>query len=197
MVHTYTAKGSRQYRYYVCWRAQQQGWQVCETKSVSAQAIEDSVLDRIRALASDKALMLRVLDECRQQHSAATQEAKGDREMLSSELQRLNRNLARAATNGQRESELADLNERILAIEHRLATLRARPQTERISPASVGTALIDFTPVWEELSSRERALIVRAAIERITYDGRTGSVSVTYTTEEIRNMCDSPERKTA
>jgi hypothetical protein len=37
----------------------------------------------------------------------------------------------------------------------------------------------------------------RGTVERISYDGRTGFVSVTYTTEEIRNMCDSPERETA
>jgi hypothetical protein len=40
MMHTYTAKGPRRYRYYVCYKAQQKGWQNCKTKSVAAEAIE-------------------------------------------------------------------------------------------------------------------------------------------------------------
>ena len=49
MVHTYTSRGSRRYRYYVCARAQQRGWGACKTKSVSAPAIEDAVLAQIKA----------------------------------------------------------------------------------------------------------------------------------------------------
>src|ERR1035437_6641701 len=47
MMHTYTMRKSKRYRYYVCYNAQQQGWQNCETKSVSAQAIETAVLDSV------------------------------------------------------------------------------------------------------------------------------------------------------
>ena len=52
MVHTYTTRKSKRYRYYVCYNAQQQGWKNCETKSVPAQAIETAVLDSIRRLAA-------------------------------------------------------------------------------------------------------------------------------------------------
>jgi site-specific DNA recombinase len=38
MMHTYTMRKSKRYRYYVCYNAQQQGWQNCETKSVSAHS---------------------------------------------------------------------------------------------------------------------------------------------------------------
>jgi hypothetical protein len=41
MMHTYTMRKSKRYRYYVCYNAQQQGWKNCETKSVPAQAIND------------------------------------------------------------------------------------------------------------------------------------------------------------
>jgi site-specific DNA recombinase len=44
MMHTYTMRKAKRYRYYVCYHAQQQGWQNCETKSVPAQSIETAVL---------------------------------------------------------------------------------------------------------------------------------------------------------
>src|ERR1035437_9792633 len=56
MMHTYTMRKSKRYRYYVCYNAQQQGWQNCETKSVSAQAIETAVLDSIRRIVKDPKL---------------------------------------------------------------------------------------------------------------------------------------------
>jgi hypothetical protein len=49
MTATYTAKGDRRYRYYVCQRARQKGWKSCPTKSVSASLIEDSVVAQLRA----------------------------------------------------------------------------------------------------------------------------------------------------
>jgi hypothetical protein len=48
MVATYSAKGARRYRYYVCQAARQNGWQSCPTKSVSAALIEDSVVTQLR-----------------------------------------------------------------------------------------------------------------------------------------------------
>ena len=48
MVYSYASKGDRKYPYYVCRNAQQKGWAVCPSKSLPAQAIEASVLGRIR-----------------------------------------------------------------------------------------------------------------------------------------------------
>jgi site-specific DNA recombinase len=48
MIYSYAAKGDRKYPYYVCRNAQQKGWAVCPSKSLPAQAIEESVLGRIR-----------------------------------------------------------------------------------------------------------------------------------------------------
>jgi hypothetical protein len=40
MSHTYTSKGPCRYRYYVCSRAQKQGWETCPSKSIPAEEIE-------------------------------------------------------------------------------------------------------------------------------------------------------------
>jgi site-specific DNA recombinase len=50
MLHTWTVRRGRRYRYYVCLTAQQRGWKACATKSVNAHKIEQSILERIRGL---------------------------------------------------------------------------------------------------------------------------------------------------
>ena len=48
MVYSYAAKNDRKYPYYVCLNAQRKGWAACPGKSLSAGAIEESVLERMR-----------------------------------------------------------------------------------------------------------------------------------------------------
>jgi len=40
MMHSYTSKGNRCYRYYVCYTAQKEGWHACPSKSLPAEEIE-------------------------------------------------------------------------------------------------------------------------------------------------------------
>jgi len=49
MVPTYTSKGDRRYRYYVCRVAQEKGWDACPTKSIAARVIEESVVIQLRS----------------------------------------------------------------------------------------------------------------------------------------------------
>ncbi len=72
MTHTYTPKREVIYRYYVCVNAQQRGWNKCETRSVSASALEEAVVEQIRGLAQRPEVLaeiLRRLEESRQVNS--------------------------------------------------------------------------------------------------------------------------------
>jgi site-specific DNA recombinase len=51
MTSSQTSKGTRRYRYYVCRRAQQRGWQTCPAPSLAAGPIEDLVVGQIQKLA--------------------------------------------------------------------------------------------------------------------------------------------------
>jgi site-specific DNA recombinase len=48
MVYSYAVNNGRKYPYYVCRQAQRQGWATCPSKSLPAQAIEESVLRQVR-----------------------------------------------------------------------------------------------------------------------------------------------------
>ena len=64
MVHTYTKKrNGRLYRYYVCHRAQTQGWKSCPTKSVPAEEIERFVVDHIRVIGRDPEMQSQALHQ--------------------------------------------------------------------------------------------------------------------------------------
>jgi site-specific DNA recombinase len=55
--------GAIRYRYYVCGNAQRRGWHVCPSKSLSAPAIEQFVLERLRGVANDPAFLKEALAE--------------------------------------------------------------------------------------------------------------------------------------
>ena len=73
MTHTYTAKGTRRYRYYVCNRAQKHGWKTCPSPSVPAGEIERFVVDQIRCIGRDPALVAATVAETRRQTDEAIQ----------------------------------------------------------------------------------------------------------------------------
>ena len=75
MIHTYVEKKNRVYRYYVCIKAHQQGWTQCETRCVSAPALESAVLEQLRGVGSNPAVLRSVLQKLNEHRHA---EADGD-----------------------------------------------------------------------------------------------------------------------
>jgi site-specific DNA recombinase len=66
MSHTYTAKGNRRYRYYVCGTAQQRGWSECPAPSVPAGQIERFVVEQIQSIGRDPAVIAETTRQVRQ-----------------------------------------------------------------------------------------------------------------------------------
>jgi site-specific DNA recombinase len=67
MSHTYTSKGNRRYRYYVCGTAQQRGWSECPSPSVPAGEIERFVVDEIKCIGGDPAVISETVRQVRSQ----------------------------------------------------------------------------------------------------------------------------------
>jgi site-specific DNA recombinase len=78
---------------------------------------------------------------------------------------------------------LADLQERLRLGERRSTEIDARLEAldrERITEDEVATALRTFDPIWNALSPREQARIVQLVVERVDFDGGSGTLSVTF-----------------
>ncbi len=67
MSAAHTTKRERTYRYYVCRTTRTDGWAACPTKSVPAHEIERLVVDQIRAIGKDEALVAQVVAAARAQ----------------------------------------------------------------------------------------------------------------------------------
>jgi site-specific DNA recombinase len=60
MVHAYTMRGARRYRYYVCNNAQARGYAVCPSPTAPGAELERFVVDEIRTLACDPDLAVKL-----------------------------------------------------------------------------------------------------------------------------------------
>ena len=126
MIHTYTAKGTRRYRYYVCEHAQQKGWANCETKSVSAPAIEAAVVQQIRRIGSDPHIVARAIAKAEEQRRGRVTDLTFERQLTQKELAGLGAELRKLVPLvGSRDQmvtdRMADLQERIGQTERRLS----------------------------------------------------------------------------
>jgi site-specific DNA recombinase len=195
MHHTYTAKGGRRYRYYVCHTAQQRGWDACPSKSLPAQQIEDSVADHVRELAGNPQVVAETLRKVQEQTASGAAELRRELQANERELRRLNSDLVKVAAatgNGVRLDKMADLQDRIGSLERRISEVRAdlgAMEAETVSEEEVAEALKEFEPVWKSLNTSEQTRIVRAIIERVGYDGRTGKVAVTFRAAGFKALC--------
>jgi len=195
MMHTYTSKGNRCYRYYTCYTAQKQGWHACPSKSLPAEQIERFVVEQIRAIGKDPAVMTMALEQARSQGVEETAALESDARIAEREISRIhaeiNRVAPNAATDGHAADLLAELHERLRHAEPRLADLREQIQKARrglVSKADVDSALDAFTPLWDALSPREQARVLQLLIQRIDYDGANGKVAVTFHANGIRTL---------
>lgn len=186
MSHTYTSKGNRRYRYYVCGTAQQRGWSQCVAPSVPAGEIERFVVEQIRGIGRDPLVIAETVRQVRRQTEVDIERLSQERVALQQQLRdhHAKMQVAAAMTNHvERVSNLADVQQsirsaerRLTEIENELITLRGQLVDEDV----ITKVLADFDQLWDSLSPREQARVLELLIERVDYDGQHGSVSLTF-----------------
>ena len=123
MGHAYTSQGTKRYRYYVCLKAQKRGWHNCPTKSVPAGEIEQFVIEQIKGIGQDPAVLAETLRQAQGQSQRSLAELQGEERGLQRELGRHNAEVRKLAgparRTARRPARLADLQDRIRAAEQR------------------------------------------------------------------------------
>ncbi len=200
MMHTYVNKKDRLYRYYVCVKAQQRGWAQCETRSVSAPDLENAVLEQLRGIGRNPEMLrkvLRQLNEHRQNDSAGIEL---ERKAIDAELrqiaQEMKQTVSMVGKTGHAADlatdRLAELQDRVSQLNNRLAELRQQEtaiEAEGVDTKDVEAALHDFDPLWEQLSTWEQERFIRALVETVRYDGKTGTVTLGFRSRGIKEFC--------
>jgi len=201
MIHTYVARKNKRYRYYVCTRAQKEGWDTCPSKSIPAPEIENFVVDQIRCIGKNPDLASEVLEQARAQLKKLEDELSGEQRLLQNELKKYGAEMVRLTGslnggngNGSRLTDrLAGLNKRIQAAEERLGAINEQVAAlgrQTIDEADLKTVLSQFDPLWESLTPRERARVVRLLVARVGYDGKAENVSVTFSPAGVRLLAE-------
>jgi site-specific DNA recombinase len=186
MIHSCTRKESGQcYRYYVCFTAQSSGYHACPSKSLPAEQIERFVLERIRALGRDRDLVATVLEQARQQDREQAAAHEADLAVVERELRWLAAETRRASADrsGEGSERLAEVGERTREVEQRAAELReaiAAVNDRLVTRGQVEAASLEFEPLWQSLSPRERARLLRLLVKRVEFDGAKGEVAITF-----------------
>lgn len=199
MVHSTTLKKGRRYRYYVCTKAQKQGWNTCPTKSVPAQEIEEFVVDRIRRIGIDPDLAKEVIAQVKEGQARRGPVLEAERRRLKSDLRHYNEDVGRlvgAAGEGsdggnavanrvaQLEGQIATAERRLTEVHEQLLTL----ERERVDEDDVTRALSLFDPVWDVLYPKEQARIIDLLIERVEYDGANGTLAISFRPSGIKRL---------
>jgi hypothetical protein len=71
-----------------------------------------------------------------------------------------------------------------------LEALRRESGEEQLAePADVEQAILRFDPLWEQLTSWQKEQFIRTLVAAVKYDGRTGTVTVGFHSEGIKELC--------
>ncbi len=199
MVHSYSKKRNKCYRYYVCSSAHKRGWDSCPTKSVPAGEMDRFVLGQIRRVGRDPGLVAETLRAARRQAEQSVERLKTERKAVARELKRYAAEvqglIEHVAGDGDGETlataRLADLQDRLSAAERRVTEIDeevAALSRELVDEDELATALLRFDPVWESLTPHEKARIVHLLVQRVSYDGAKGKVAVTFRPTGIKTL---------
>jgi site-specific DNA recombinase len=195
MVHTYTQKTPHKlYRYYVCVNAHQRGYNQCPTRSVSAPAIEQAVIDQIRGIAANPALVDEVVRTLGEQRVAGVETLEREKRLMERELERLSQELAGLVRTGGKLAvdRMAEVQERAAVLERKLRQVRgqlAEQVGQTVDGADVRKTLREFDRLWAEMTPREQEKFVKTLVEQVSYDGASGEVTVGFRTAAIKQLC--------
>lgn len=198
MVHSTSSKGPKRYRYYVCGKAMKRGWYTCPSKSVPAGELERFVVDQIRGIGRDPSVLAETIRQVRTQSQKAIAEHEREQGTLERDIARKSKALkehlaARAGSNG---ADVAGRRDELRRLETRLTEVRERQvalSRELVDEREVVQALSLFDPIWESLTPREQARVVQLLVERVDYDGKSGTVAVTFRPTGIKALAQESE----
>jgi site-specific DNA recombinase len=192
MSHSFSSKGSRRYRYYVCQRAQKNGWEACPSPSIPAGEIERIAIDEIKCIGRDPTLIKETLAQARAQAEDQLERLKAERTAVAGQLRADHAELGSLAGKALPDDpHLADLNERVGDAERRLSEVESELATlggNLVDEAEVAAALSDFNAVWDCLAPREQARIVELLVEQVVYDHERGGVAIAFRETGIKTL---------
>jgi seryl-tRNA synthetase len=112
-------------------------------------------------------------------------------------VRQLNQDLAREAADtsvdsGARFERMASLQREIEAAERRLAELAAERNdlaADHINAGDLRRTLAEFDAIWSSMTTKEQEQMIHLLVAKVGYDGRTSKVTVSFSNEGAREIC--------
>lgn len=197
MFHTYSTKGNYKYRYYVCMNAQKRGYNSCPTRSVNAQAIEDSVIDGLRKIACDSKAQEQSIMSLHETFKEEIKHLNEEQRIMSNEMQDLSIRIRRLKDSleykkgNQNHSavEINHLKEKLLSDERLISEMRIKKiqmEESLLTREEFMKALAVTSPIWDTLFPREQRRILKLLLREVDYDGRDGTLGLTLNEKGIK-----------
>jgi site-specific DNA recombinase len=165
---------------------------------VPAGEIERFVVDQIKCVGRDPTVIKETLSQARIQAEVQIERLQAERAELHGRLRDAHAEFGRIAAHPS-DPRLADAHDRIRDTERRLTQIDDELATltgDLIDRDEVATALADFDALWDCLAPREQSRVIDLLIERVTFDGDGGNVSITFRPSGIKTLADDlAERK--
>jgi site-specific DNA recombinase len=195
MVHSFTSRGEKRYRYYTCTRAIHSGRKACPSGSLPAAEIERVVVEHVRGIADDTGLRAEVLCQAQEQFASELAELTTEKRGLEQELgwhqNDIRKLIGSGPVTGQAANRLAELNDRIAVGETRLRELRNRieeHERDLLNSGDIDVAFADFDNVWNALSPREQAQVLELLVARVEFDAADSTVAISFHTSAIKSL---------
>jgi site-specific DNA recombinase len=188
MIRTTTRRKSRAYSFYVCGRVLKLGAAACPGSRAAAGALDQLVIERIRAVGRDPAILRATLAADRDARETRRPELEAEVRRLSQERGRAQSergNVADAIAKGAASmvERLAELDAHVAEADLRLSDAQrdlAALDAGAIDVDELRRALAEFEPVWSQLAVAERARVVALLLERVTFHADSGEVEITF-----------------
>jgi len=188
MTRCSTTKDGKRYSHYVCARILKHGAKACPGSRAPAGELEQFVVERVRAVGKDPAVLRATVEADRKALDAgrpALEEAvrRLGQELAKAETER--ENVARAIAAGAEGlvERLRDLDAQLLEARGRLAEARrdlAALDAGALDVEALRAALAEYEPLWAQLSTPERARVLALLLERVTFDAESGEVEIQF-----------------
>lgn len=184
MIRSSTKKDGRRYFSYVCGRVLKQGAAACPGSRAPAGELEAFVLERVRAVGRDPAVLRAARFADREAGEARRADLEADLQRLRQERGRLEaerKNVEDAVAAGA-----AGMVGRLKSVEGHLADIAdaqrdlAALGAGALDPEELRRALEEFEPLWGQLSPPERARVLALLLDRVTFDAESGEVEIRF-----------------
>ncbi|MGV3483333.1 MAG: recombinase family protein [Planctomycetaceae bacterium] len=191
MSHSYSKKGSRLYRYYVCHHAQKNGWDKCPSPSLPAGEIEQFVVDQVKRIGKDPALIRETVAESWRQTDLGVKRLTSQKAALVRGLGAECAELDKLAADDVHAARVNDAQHRIRVTENRIAQIDGEIEALKrtaIEDAEIRETLVNFDDLWREIPPREQSRVIELLMDKISYDGHAGKLSISYRPNGIQSL---------